>query len=124
MPTHPTPAGGGPVSALSPRDGHLVVMCMKEKFWRRLCDALGRPGLAADPRFEDFAARGANREALLAYDQALALFNRGLIRRSARNLFDRDPPYAAGFGGNSTGYPGFLYSSEGRFVYLSVSRKF
>ena len=42
----------------------------------------------------------------------------------ARNLFDRDPPYAAGFGGNSTGYPGFLYSSEGRFVYLSVSRKF
>ncbi len=42
----------------------------------------------------------------------------------ARNLFDRDPPYAAGFGGNSTGYPGFLYSSEGRFVYLSVTRKF
>lgn len=41
-----------------------------------------------------------------------------------RNLFDRDPPYAAGNGGNSTGYPGFLYSSEGRFVYLSVTRKF
>ena len=33
-------------------------------------------------------------------------------------------PFASGNAGNSTGYPGFLYSSEGRFVYLSVSRKF
>jgi len=41
-----------------------------------------------------------------------------------RNIFDKDPPYAAGAGGNSTGYPSFLYSSEGRFVYLSVTRKF
>ncbi|MBI5693355.1 MAG: TonB-dependent receptor [Verrucomicrobia bacterium] len=46
------------------------------------------------------------------------------VALGARNLFDKDPPYAAGFGGNSTGYPGFLYSSEGRFVYLSVTRKF
>jgi outer membrane receptor protein involved in Fe transport len=42
----------------------------------------------------------------------------------ARNLFDKEPPYAAGFGGNSTGYPGFLYTSEGRFVYISLTRKF
>lgn len=42
----------------------------------------------------------------------------------ARNLFDKAPPYAAGNGGNSTGYPGFLYSSEGRFVYISLTRKF
>lgn len=46
------------------------------------------------------------------------------VTLGARNLFDKDPPYAAGFGGNSTGYPGFLYSAEGRFVYLSVTRKF
>lgn len=42
----------------------------------------------------------------------------------ARNLFDKDPPFASGNAGNSTGYPGFLYSSEGRFVYLSFNRKF
>jgi iron complex outermembrane receptor protein len=42
----------------------------------------------------------------------------------ARNVFDKDPPLAQGFGGNSTGYPGFLYSSEGRFVYVSLTRKF
>lgn len=41
----------------------------------------------------------------------------------ARNVFDKDPPFASGFGGNSTGYPGFLYSSENRFVYVSLSRK-
>ena len=54
-----------PAQAFATRDGHLVVMCMKEKFWRRLCDVLGRDDLAADPRFSDFALRGANREALL-----------------------------------------------------------
>jgi iron complex outermembrane receptor protein len=42
----------------------------------------------------------------------------------ARNIFDRDPPHAEGLGGNSTGYPSFLYTSEGRFVYISLSRKF
>lgn len=41
----------------------------------------------------------------------------------ARNVFDEDPPFASGFAGNSTGYPGFLYSSENRFVYVSISRK-
>lgn len=42
----------------------------------------------------------------------------------ARNLFDVDPPYVAGGGNNSTGYPGFLYTSENQFVYVSLSRKF
>jgi iron complex outermembrane receptor protein len=46
------------------------------------------------------------------------------VTLGVRNLFDRDPPFASGNAGNSTGYPGFLYSSEGRFVYLSVTRKF
>ncbi|MSU49445.1 MAG: TonB-dependent receptor [Opitutus sp.] len=42
----------------------------------------------------------------------------------ARNVFDRDPPFASGNGGNSTGYPGYIYSAEGRFWYVSLSRKF
>lgn len=46
------------------------------------------------------------------------------VNVGVRNLFDKDPPFASGWGGNSTGYPGFLYSSEGRFVYVSMSRKF
>lgn len=47
-------------------DGWIVVACAKEKFWRRLCKALGRPGLASDPRFATFADRNENRDALLA----------------------------------------------------------
>ncbi len=46
------------------------------------------------------------------------------VALGVRNLFNRNPPYAAGGGGNSTGYPGFLYTSEGQFVYLAVDRKF
>ena len=36
----------------------------------------------------------------------------------------QDPPKAYGFGGNSTGYPGFLYDSTGRFVYVQLTKKF
>ncbi len=39
------------------RDGWLFVMCNKEKFWPILCEALGHPEWAADPRFASFAAR-------------------------------------------------------------------
>ncbi len=40
------------------------------------------------------------------------------------NIFGQDPPKAYGFGGNSTGYPGFLYDSTGRFVYVKLTKKF
>ncbi|MET0938511.1 MAG: CoA transferase [Gaiellaceae bacterium] len=45
-------------------DGWIVVACPKEKFWVALCEAIGRPELAADPRFADFAARDRNRDEL------------------------------------------------------------
>jgi outer membrane receptor protein involved in Fe transport len=40
------------------------------------------------------------------------------------NLFDKDPPFASGQGGNSVGYPGFTYDSTGRFYYLRLTKKF
>jgi crotonobetainyl-CoA:carnitine CoA-transferase CaiB-like acyl-CoA transferase len=43
-------------------DGWLVVACAKEKFWRRLVEALGRPDMAADPEFAGFEARKAHEE--------------------------------------------------------------
>jgi len=42
-------------------DGWIVVAAPKEKFWVRLCETLGRPELATDSRFADFAARDLNR---------------------------------------------------------------
>ena len=45
-------------------DGWIVVAAPKEKFWVRVCEAIGRPELAADPRFADFGARDRNRDKL------------------------------------------------------------
>jgi crotonobetainyl-CoA:carnitine CoA-transferase CaiB-like acyl-CoA transferase len=45
-------------------DGWIVVAAPKEKFWVRVCEAIGRPELAVDPRFADFGARDRNREVL------------------------------------------------------------
>jgi len=39
------------------------------------------------------------------------------------NFLDTNPPQAFGDSGNSNGYPGFLYSDEGRFVYVKLEKK-
>ncbi len=46
-------------------DGWIVVACPKQKFWERLCEAIGRPDLADDPRFATFAGRNEHREELV-----------------------------------------------------------
>ncbi|MFZ1219776.1 MAG: TonB-dependent receptor plug domain-containing protein [Chthoniobacterales bacterium] len=40
------------------------------------------------------------------------------------NVFDTDPPFASGQGGNSVGYPGFTYDATGRFYYMRLTKKF
>jgi iron complex outermembrane receptor protein len=40
------------------------------------------------------------------------------------NLFDKDPPFSSGQGGNAVGYPGFTYDATGRFYYLRLTKKF
>ena len=47
-------------------DGWIVVAAPKEKFWVRVCEAIGQPELATDPRFADFGARDRNRGELVA----------------------------------------------------------
>lgn len=47
-------------------DGWIVVACAKEKFWRKLTEVIGRPELAFDRRFEDFASRYEHGDELLA----------------------------------------------------------
>jgi len=55
-----------PSQTFATRDGRVLVMCMKAKFWQRLTELLGRADLARDPRFADFGGRLAHRAALLA----------------------------------------------------------
>jgi crotonobetainyl-CoA:carnitine CoA-transferase CaiB-like acyl-CoA transferase len=54
-----------PFQAFETADGWITVACAKQKFWELLCQALGRPELAQDDRFTDFAARNRNRDELL-----------------------------------------------------------
>ena len=50
-----------PSQSFQTRDGWLVIMCMKEKFWARLVEQLALPTLRDDPRFRTFADRLSHR---------------------------------------------------------------
>jgi crotonobetainyl-CoA:carnitine CoA-transferase CaiB-like acyl-CoA transferase len=53
-----------PFQNFATADGWIVVACPKQKFWERLCEAIGQPELAGDARFADFGARDRNRDEL------------------------------------------------------------
>lgn len=54
-----------PSQTLPTADGWMVVMCAKEKFYRKLVAIMGAPELATDPRFDSFPGRLANRDVLV-----------------------------------------------------------
>ena len=55
-----------PVQTFPTADGWIFVMCMTDKFWAALIEALSRPDLAGDARFATQAARLEHRAALTA----------------------------------------------------------
>lgn len=55
-----------PAQAFATADGHLVVFCAKEKFWRALAQAMDLPELLSDPRYATFATRLEHRHSLIA----------------------------------------------------------
>jgi crotonobetainyl-CoA:carnitine CoA-transferase CaiB-like acyl-CoA transferase len=54
-----------PFGAFPTADGWLMLACVKDKFFARLVDVLGVPGLADDPRFATVAARRDHHDDLL-----------------------------------------------------------
>ena len=72
------PVGSGhhssvPYRAYAASDGYLVVACMTDTFWPRICEAIGRPEMAEDPRFSSFDQRTAAREEIdTAVGEAMA----------------------------------------------------
>ncbi|MEA2621852.1 MAG: hypothetical protein QOH61_762 [Chloroflexota bacterium] len=64
------PEGGAhpqivPYQVFPTQDGHIVVACISERFWPRLCDAIARPDLASDPAYRTNVDRVRNRETLI-----------------------------------------------------------
>lgn len=53
-----------PVQTYPTRDGWIFIMCMTQKFWLSLVDAMGCKEVANDPRFPDPNTRAANRAEL------------------------------------------------------------
>ena len=53
-----------PAQMYRAKGGHVFVLCMIDKFWRALCEGLGIPALADDPRFVSIPQRRINREVL------------------------------------------------------------
>ena len=62
-PWHPSLA---PYQLFDAADGEFVIACGNDGQFRTLCNVIGRPELAADPRFVDNPGRVRNREALVA----------------------------------------------------------
>ena len=55
-----------PVQTFPASNGWIFVMCMTEKFWRALAEAIGRKDLLEDARFVGMEQRAAHREELTA----------------------------------------------------------
>jgi crotonobetainyl-CoA:carnitine CoA-transferase CaiB-like acyl-CoA transferase len=62
--SQPKAAPAADVIAVS--DGHLVLSAYLDEHWARLCEAIGQPQLAHDPRFSSNALRVQHRPAMLA----------------------------------------------------------
>jgi crotonobetainyl-CoA:carnitine CoA-transferase CaiB-like acyl-CoA transferase len=54
-----------PYQAFAAADGYIMVSAGNDNLFRRLCAAVGRPGLAEDPRFRTNKDRVVNRQALI-----------------------------------------------------------
>ena len=54
-----------PYQAFAACDGHIMVAAGNDSLFRRLCTAIGRPGLVEDPRFHTNSDRVVNRQALI-----------------------------------------------------------
>lgn len=55
-----------PAQVFATHDGYAVLFISTDKFWRRFCEIVGWPERADDPKFATMAARGENREEVIA----------------------------------------------------------
>ncbi|HJU28648.1 MAG TPA: CoA transferase [Candidatus Binataceae bacterium] len=75
-----------PAGIFKGRDGHLIIAAVDHQ-WTALCNAMGRPELAHDPRFDTNAARVANlKEMTVAIEDWLA----SVSDNDAMELLDRN----------------------------------
>jgi crotonobetainyl-CoA:carnitine CoA-transferase CaiB-like acyl-CoA transferase len=89
------PVGGGhpqlvPYQAFEASDGYFVLGCLNDRFWPSVCQAIGEPELASDPRYLTNPDRVAHRDTLIAH--LTALFRGATRREWIQCLREHDVP--------------------------------
>ncbi|HVD02191.1 MAG TPA: CaiB/BaiF CoA-transferase family protein [Candidatus Dormibacteraeota bacterium] len=81
-----------PYGAFAASDGHIVIANIGEAFWPKICAAIGRPELAADPRYDS------NRKRVSRREEVEALLGEALAERTVAEwdeiLERHDVPHA------------------------------
>ena len=83
-----------PFGLLPARDGSIALACHADEFWTRLCEKLGCPQLARDPRFASRELRAANQNAL--YEEIGGLTQKS-TRRELMDLLGGHVPFGPVF---------------------------
>jgi crotonobetainyl-CoA:carnitine CoA-transferase CaiB-like acyl-CoA transferase len=65
------PSGPFPYQLFPTADAWLFLACGTERFWRGLCEVLGKPELAVDPRYDHAAKRSWHKAELAAIIEAI-----------------------------------------------------
>ena len=65
------PSGPFPYQLFPTADAWLFLACGTERFWRSLCQVIGKPELAIDPRYDQAAKRSRHRAELAATIEAI-----------------------------------------------------
>lgn len=73
-----------PYGAFPAQDGSIIIACLTNSFWERICQALGMPAWFLDPRFETLEKRRDNR---LLVNEMIGEFTRGKTVAQLVELF-------------------------------------
>ena len=93
----PVPVGSGhpsvvPYGSFPAKDGMVIIACLMEGFWGRLCKALERPEWTGDARYATSAARLANRDEVNRMIGAVTQMH--TVAEWTRRLTEHDVPNA------------------------------
>lgn len=78
-------AGVAPSNVYPTSDGEYLIGANQDAVFRRLCETMGRPSLADDPRYRDHLGRGRNQDEL---DEIIAAWTRTKTTRELETLMD------------------------------------
>ena len=81
-----------PYGAFPAQDGSIIIACLTNSFWERICQALGTPGWILDPRFDTLEKRRDNRR--LVNEMICELTRRKTVAELAELFTEYNVPHA------------------------------